>query len=99
MPLDVTEYPRLAADGPGDTVMAGLEPATAQQQVTVGGASAQSQPFADTTRFVRVHTDVACRIAFGSSPTASATSMRMPANATEFFGVTPGHRIAVIATT
>jgi hypothetical protein len=99
VPLDVTEYSNLASSGRGAVVMAGQEPAVANQQVAIGVASAQSSPFADTTRFVRVHTDVACRIAFGSNPTAAASSMRMPAGGTEFFGVSPNLRVAVISTT
>jgi len=96
--LDITEYTRLAADASGNTVMAGQEPGTVQQ-VAISASNAQSSPLADSTRYVRLHTDTACRIAFGATPTASATTQRMAANSTEFFGVTPGTRIAVIATT
>jgi hypothetical protein len=97
--LDVTEYSTLATDGPGMRVMTGQEPALLNQQLAIGQSSLQSAAFADTTRFVRVHADVACRIAVGANPTASSGSMRIGPGGTEYLGVMPGLKIAVIATT
>jgi hypothetical protein len=97
--LDVTEYNELTQAGRGHLVMAGQEPCTLNQQVVVGASSAQSLAFADTTRFIRIHSDVACRVAIGANPTASTASMRMGAGGTEYLGVLPGLKIAVIATT
>ncbi len=97
--LDVTEYNELTQAGRGHLVMAGQEPCTLNQQVAVGASSAQSSAFADTTRFIRIHSDVACRVAIGANPTASTASMRMGAGGTEYLGVLPGLKIAVIATT
>ena len=97
MPVDITEYDRLAYDNLGNRVAAGVEPAKRVQQITASGVSAAcGSDFDENTKFVRVHTDVTIRIAFGKSPTASATSQRMAAGATEYFGVTPGIRAAVI---
>lgn len=98
MPVDISEYTNLARDAQNNVVHAGVEPATAVQQVSQGGSSTQSAAFSSTTSFVRVHADSAVRIAFGANPTASASSPRMPAGATEFFGVRPGHKLAVITT-
>ena len=97
--VDITEYDRLAEDQHGKTVLTGLEPARRVQQVSITGASLQSGALADNTRFVRVHTDGTVRISFGSNPTATAASQRMVANSTEFFGVQPGTKIAVIQST
>jgi hypothetical protein len=97
--VDISEYKELARDNAGTLIAAGKEPSTVNQQVPVTGASLQSQPLLDTTRFVRVHTDTACRVEFGGSPVASASSKRMAAGQTEFFGVTPGMRVAVIQST
>lgn len=97
--LDVTEYAELAYAGTGHRIPAGQEPCLRQQQVAVGASSAQSQPFLDAVRFIRIHSDVAARIAIGVNPTASATSMRIVAGGTEYLGVLPGLKIAVIATT
>lgn len=96
MPLDITEYDRLATDARGITVPTGQEPSRLVQQVAVSVTSAQSAPMDSATCFVRVHTDTTCRIAFGVDPTASAASQRLPAGATEFYGIRPGTKIAVI---
>lgn len=93
--LDITEYSQMATDAAGRLLPAGKEPGK-YQQVAIGGASAQSNAFGEQCTFVRVHTDANCRIAFGSNPTAAATSSRMAAGATEFFGVKSGDKVAVI---
>jgi hypothetical protein len=97
--LDISEYRDMARDSRGHGVPTGVEPSQTLQQVSIGGTSTQSSALGGSTRFVRLHADVACRVQIGSNPTASATSMRLAAGATEFFGVIPGHKIAVVSTT
>jgi hypothetical protein len=97
--LDITEYQELTASGRGHMVPAGQEPALLNQQVAIGASSVQSSVLSDTTRFVRLHADVACRIAIGANPTAASTSMRIGAGGTEYLGARPGLKIAVISTT
>lgn len=73
-------------------------PALANQAVAVSGASAQSAVFSSTTKIVRIHADVACHVVVGgTNPTATTNSMKVGANQTEYFVVTPGQRLAVIA--
>lgn len=93
----ITEYERLARSGDGPLVMAGQEPAVANQTVAVGGASAQSAAFNDRTTFVMIHTDTACHILFGVDPTAVVTAHRMGAGETRFYGVSAKQKVAVIA--
>ena len=97
MPLDITEYQRLAVDSQGHSIPTGQEPSRHVQQVPITGASEASEPVSDVTRFVRVHADTTCRIAFGKEPVATAASQRLPGGATEFYGIDPGTKIAVIA--
>ncbi len=97
--LDITEYQELSTAGRGHLIPAGQEPAILNQQVAIGPASTQSAAFRDNTRFVRVHSDVTCRIAVDANPTASSASMRMSAGGTEYLGVYPGLKIAVISST
>lgn len=105
MPLYITEYGHLAADEKGNVIPAGLEPCVTIQQLAVGATSVASAPFSAGTRFVRLHTDVNCAVEFrantpGADPTAvAAASQRLPAGATEFFGVRPGYKVAVITST
>lgn len=94
--LYISEYHQLAIAG-GAVVAAGVEPALVEQIVAVGAGSAVSAPFSGATRFVRVHTDSICSIAFGAAPTALTAMKRLAAGQTEFFGVQPGHSVAVIA--
>jgi len=76
------------------------EPPLAEQVVAIGGGSVQcSNAFHASTRVIRVHTDAICSIAIGGNPTATANTRRMPANATEYFGVEGGQKMAVITNT
>lgn len=70
--------------------------ATDQAPITFS-TSTQSAAFAATTRFIRIHTDSICSIAYGSNPTATTANFRMAAGQTEYFGVNPGDKIAVIS--
>lgn len=75
------------------------EPAITTQTVAIGGASTASSAFNTNTKFVRLHTDSICSIAFAASPTATTSTPRMAANATEYFAVIAGQKVAVITNT
>lgn len=94
--LNVTEYAQLAyIEGVGMGQVP-KEPRVTSQSVTFT-TSTQSNAFNAKTRVVRVHTDTACYIEFGADPTAiTVTSTKMAANQTEYFGVEPGHKVAVV---
>lgn len=99
--IDVSEYRNMARDGQNSVIQTGIEPSIVNQQVAITGASVQSAFLDGATRFVRIHTDAACRIEIGVNPIAAATSKRMAANSSEFFGVPGGtpFKVAVITTT
>lgn len=71
-------------------------PALANQVVNVAASSTQSAVFSADTKLVRVHCEEVCFVLFGANPTATLTSMRLAANASEYFVVVPGQRVAVI---
>jgi hypothetical protein len=97
--LYISEYADLPVAN-GSRVAVGGEPAIAvQTPVAIGGASAQSAAFNAKTNWVRIHTDAICSIKFGSNPTATADDARLAANATEFFKVVAGQKVAVITNT
>lgn len=73
-------------------------PPVAEQTVTFT-TTTQSSAFNAATRFIRVHTDSICSIAIGSNPTATTSTMRMPADTIEYFGVTAGDKIAFVTNT
>lgn len=72
-------------------------PAVAEQTVAISGTSARSSAFAITTGIVRISTDVDCHVVIGgTAPTATTSSMRLVAGASEYFVVAPGDKVAVI---
>ena len=92
----ISEYQSLAIDLTGRHCAAGEEPAIASQKIAIGGSSAQSAAFDDTTKIARIHADEVCSIVFGADPTATSAGARLAAGQTEYFGVKPGHKVAVI---
>lgn len=85
--------------GPNGPTQAAQQPPTAEQTVAIGGVSVASAAFNAATTLVRLHTDAICSIEFGAAPTATATTARMAAGQTEYFGVLPGMKVAVITNT
>lgn len=96
----VSEYRIVSAIGPSGSPI-GQEPSIDQAPVAIGGVSEETAAFQSSTLFVRIDVDTACSIVFinpGDNTTVATTSnKRMPANATEYFGVRPGMKVAVIA--
>lgn len=66
------------------------------QKISFNGTSAQSSAFGSGTTLVRCYSAVACYIARGVNPTASATTIYWPAGLLDYVGVLPGEKIAVI---
>lgn len=98
--LYVTEFEALTPTTEGGAGQMARAPAVVDQTpVAISGSSAQSAAFGKTTRYIRVATDTVCSIAFGASPTATANNMRMAANQVEYFGITPGMKVAAISNT
>lgn len=85
----------------GKYLQAGAEPGLADQTVTTSGTSAQSNAFNANTQLIAISTPAAQAVAcvFGSNPTALVSSLRLPANSIVFFGVKPGHKVALIDVT
>jgi hypothetical protein len=89
----ISEYSNLAMNG---NAPISQEPPLAEQTVAIGGSSAQSAAFNANTRYIRVHTDAICSVLIGTNPTATAEKKRLPADSVEYFGVSPGSKLAVI---
>jgi hypothetical protein len=82
----------------GQAVVTGMEPAVAEQVVTFT-TTTQSAAFNARTKFIRVHSDGICSFKFGADPTATTSTPRMVAGATEFFGVVAGQKVAFVTNT
>ena len=102
--LYITEFQALGQSGMptwGTTngpTQAAQQPPIAEQTVAIG-ASTQSAAFNAATVLVRLHTDAICSVLFGTNPTATTASARLAAGQTEYFGVAPGMKVAVITNT
>jgi hypothetical protein len=66
------------------------------QRVAVGGSSTQSAAFGDSTGMIRLAPTTDCYVAFGLNPTATNASLFLPAGSIEYFGVSPGEKIACL---
>lgn len=94
--MNVTSAPFRRASGEVPQI-----PEITTQQVAIGAGSVASAAFNTLTALVRIHVDAICSIAFGTAPTAVATSFRLAANQTEYFAVPVGaaYKVAVIQNT
>ena len=96
--LYIAEYAEVSLMLGGRLVMVPVEPPLAEQTLSIGGSSVQSSAFNAGTQVVRLNTDSACSVLFGTNPTAAATNGRKSAGATEYHGVPRGQsfKVAVI---
>ncbi len=97
--LYITEFALSSFVPSGGPLPIAAMPPAAEQTEAITGGSTQTDAVGTQTKVIRVHTDAICSIAIGANPTAAATNMRLPANHTEYFAVTPGHKLAVISNT
>lgn len=75
-------------------------PALQRQSMAItAGSTSLPLKFTAQTRFIRVQNDAICSIAIATTPTAVVTADRMPAETIEYYGVSPGDNLAVIANT
>jgi hypothetical protein len=95
--LTLREYADLGVTY-GKYIQAGREPGNGDQSISTSGTTAQSAAFNANTRLIMVSTPAAQAVSveFGVNPTAVITGLRLQANSTFYFGVTPGHKMAAI---
>ena len=66
------------------------------QTVAVGATSAASSAFGSQTNEIRIVTTVDAYVEFASSPTATSSSLIIPAFTVEYFSVTPATKVAML---
>ena len=72
-----------------------FKPSTTQT-VAVGSTSAASSAFGSQTNEIRIVTTVDAYVEFASSPTATSSSLIVPAFTVEYFKVSPSSKVAVL---
>jgi hypothetical protein len=94
----LAEFPDLRINQ--GTPSPGVEmPPIASSTVAIGAGSVQSAAHNTKCRLLGISTDAVCSVEFGTNPTATASSFRLPANSISFWRVQPGNRVAVITNT
>lgn len=88
----ITEFANSQADDQGRNIPVGKSVLTTQ--AVTYSSSSQSAAFQDGAKFIRVIADADVYLEFGSSPTATATAIKLPANTVEYFGVEQGQKVA-----
>ena len=92
----ITEFASLAsAEGAGTLQVARL-PAVTRQLLDVTSGVQTSAAFNLSTNFIRVICEVQCAVR-GDGVAATANDLLIPAFGAEYFGITPGSTISVIA--
>ena len=100
--LYITEFDQLVITDNGVPWFGKFDADTVQQTpIAIGGTSEPSQPFAMTTKFVRVIADATCSIAYTppgqATEAATANGMLLYAGVPEYFGVDPKGVLSVIS--
>lgn len=86
---------RLARSSNGQIIQA-IFPDTHQKIAYTGTAGTISNGVGLNTTLIRVVCTTAAYIAIGSSPTATANDIYMPADVPEYFAVSPGDKVSAI---
>ncbi len=94
--LFVTIYKGMARDVVNTPVPAPEMPPLAEWSLEIGVESNQSRPFPEATKFIHVKAGGPCCLAFGKNPIADANYHPLDAGEVRWYGVYPGHKIAVI---
>lgn len=97
--LYISEYANLGKDQRGQWVPVALEPAITDQAVTISAVSAQSAALNALTTVVRLQTDTACWVLFGTNPTATTSKKPLNAGQTEYFCVPANSNFKIAAIT
>ena len=95
--LIITEFGGLQASPFAPGMSAAVLPALTRQAVAIGATSVASAAMGANTQLVRIQSDANCSFIAGATPVATINHEPLAANAAEYFQVTPGLKIAVIA--
>jgi hypothetical protein len=91
---NVTEFPLYA---PAGVQVADLDSlVTDQSPITTSGTTAQSAAFSGDTKMIQISCDTQSAMAYGTNPTATTSSMTIPAGSFIYFKVSGGKKVAFI---
>jgi hypothetical protein len=88
--LNITEFVYKTNNANNVSLSAATAPSNAIQNVAIGSSSVASALFAASTGLLRLSADTTCAVQIGVNPVATALTMRLVANQTEYIGVPAG---------
>lgn len=94
--LKIREYTKLGDVYPGGTAPIAQEPGVDQAAVTFT-TTTQSAQFGTNTKYIAIKADAAFCYVVGVNPTATSNAIDVAAGTIIYLGVSPGHKIAVVA--
>ena len=97
MTIKVSVYSQLAYDVANNPVGAPQEPAITGWSLPVGPTSIQSPAFPSHAKYICIKVYEDCALAFGADPVADPELHTADAGERLYFGISPGHKLAVIA--
>ena len=93
--LEIVEFARIGGDADGQSVPVAVVNNNVTVQKVTYTTSTQCSALQSATKFVRITAvSAAAYVAFGSSPTATTSSMLMQADTPEYFAIDQGTLIA-----
>ncbi len=95
--LNISIYSHLAYDAGNSSMGAPATPPLAEDAVEINTTSTQSKIFPTGASFICIKPDDNCSLAFGEDPEADPKFHPVDAGERLWYGVHPGHRLAVIA--
>lgn len=94
--LYISVYEHVARDMVNTPIPIPQTPPLAEDWVEITTESKQSCVFEDRARFIMVSTEIPCCLAFGDDPVAEISYHPLSPGVDRWYGVRPGHRLAVI---
>lgn len=97
--LHITEFATQARDAAFGSALlpAAQMPPIAEQVLAIGATSAAcTNGFNAATRFICLTALADCHIQIGATPVATTSLFPLTSGQSHYFGVTPGHKVAVI---
>ena len=92
--LHITEFELNSADISGESLWIGNMSQVVAQQVVTFTTTTQSVAFNKRTSFIRAYADAKAHLKFSPDPFATDQNTPIAPNSPEYFGVSPGDKIA-----
>lgn len=94
--LYISVWEHVARDAVNTPIPIPQTPSLWEEWIEITTESEQSHQFNDRARFISVTCEVPCCLAFGEDPAAEVSYHPLNPGVERWYGVRPGHKLAVI---